>query len=206
MKVNIIKYIILIYLNIALLGCAHAARTPIKDKGMSALEGRDLTALIEGCGNQLISGYTYCRKTEGEAAKDYLYFVGPITNCKREFCVEFKIYNTRGEVAYGDKILKKKNRASVPWTKLLARETFELGDRGFWPFTYWVYWIDRNGFENVSVAEGEIRLRVLAKEYIPLNEVVNDSNFVPSWGFWAKNGELIKMTTGMRTYVSKRKK
>lgn len=194
------KALLTAFLLLPLIACA--GKYPLKDSGMSAVEGKDFTALIEGCGNQMIAGYTYCRKTEGEAATDALYFFGPITNCKRDFCVEFKIYGPDGEVVYGNSLPKKSNRAKVSWKDLLKRETFEVGDRGFWLYRYRVFWLDENKNENVSISEGEIRLRVIAKGYTPLNAVISDSNF--TWVYRTKNNELIKMTTGMRTYVSKK--
>ncbi len=194
--------IIFIMLFSALAACA---KTPVKDKELSAIEGGDHTGLIEGCGNQLVAGMMRCKKTEGMSVKgDYLSFLGPITNCKREFCVEFKVYNNRGELVFGDAIPKKKNRKDVEWTKILNRDTFEINDRGMWFYKYTIYWVDGNGNENISVSDGEIYLRIIRDEYIPLDNVVNDRNFV--WSFWTKNNELVKMTTGMRTYVSRRTK
>ena len=193
-----------IFFFLALSACAQA-KTVNKDVGMSAIAAGDFTALIEGCGHGMIPGYTYCRKTEGDAANDKLYFIGPVTNCKKDFCVEFKIYGPDGEVVYGNSIPKKKSRAEVPWNKLLKRDTFEINDRGFWLYTYRVYWNDENGNENVSVSEGEIRMRVIRKEYVDLHEVISDRNFVPQWEIYTRNNETIKITSGMRTSVSKNK-
>ena len=198
--------IALVFILMIFYSCAYSGlfkKTPILDTQMSAIEGGDYTALVEGCGNQLVPGYTYCRKYEGTSSDEEIFFVGPITNCKREFCVEFKIYQPDGSAPIGDSIPKKENRKSVKWSRILRRDTFENGDTGFWPFNYKVYWIDKNGRENFSISQGEIRLRVLKKEYIPLNEVVNDFNF--TWNILTRNNETIKMTTGMRAYVSRRK-
>lgn len=182
------------------ISCAFS-KVPNKDIGMSAVEGGDFTALIEGCGHPIIAGYTYCRKTEGDAANDNLYFIGPITNCKRDFCVEYKLYGPNGEVLDGGSLNRKANRKAIPWSKILGRDTFEINDRGFWLYTYKVYWLDKDGNENTSVSEGEIRMRVIRKEYTPLDNVAHDINFVPQWSFYARGGETIRMTTGMRTYV-----
>ncbi len=190
---------------IAMLFCSFAAcaKTPKRDTGMSAIEGNDHTGLIEGCGSQLVAGMLRCKKTEGmSVAGDYLSFLGPITNCKRDFCVEFKVYNNRGELIFGDAIPRKSNRKDVAWEKILDRKTFEINDRGFWFYKYQIYWVDSNGNENVSVSDGEIYLRIIKKDYIPLDYVVNDKNF--TWSFVSRNNEVIKMTTGMRTYISKR--
>jgi hypothetical protein len=171
------------------------------DNAMSAVEGGDYTALIEGCGNQLVPGYTYCRMTEGDATKKRLWLVGPITNCEREACVFFRFYDNKGEIAYAGSIPKKSTRTSVFWSDLVKRDTFQVGDRGFWPFIYEVYWVDADGNEHKAMAEGEIRLRVLKEGYIPLHESADDPNFT-----WTLNhdGTMVRMTTKMRTYVSRK--
>ncbi len=175
---------------------------PVADTEMTALDAQVDTALIEGCGQQLIPGYLYCLKREGESTEDLLWFVGPLAKCKRAFCVEFKVFPQDGGVPVGGSIPKGSQRVSLPWSSLVKRANFELADRGFWPFTYTVYWDDDAGNENISKSQGEIRLRVFPKAYIPLNEVTQDKNF--AWSWIAKGGETVKMTTGMRTYVSKR--
>lgn len=172
-----------------------------KDKLMPAILANDYTALIEGCGHQVISGYTYCRKTEGAVADEDLVFVGPITNCNRTSCVEFKVYGPDGSIVFGSSIPKKQTRKAIPWNALLKRDTFEIQDRGFWIYTYNVFWLDSDGNENMSVSEGEIRLRILKDNYTSLADVESDSNF--AWQWKDKSGAIIKITTGMRTYVSK---
>ena len=86
----------------------------------------------------------------------------------------------------------------IPWKKLLNREHFTVGDRGFWPFTYEIKWVDQDGKPRRTMAEGEIRLRVLRKEYIPLTNVSEDPAFV--WK-WKERGQVVKMTTGARVSV-----
>lgn len=193
--------IIFIFLGIILplLACA---KTVIQDKGLSAVEGNDLTGLIEACGSQLVPGLTFCRITEGQSTEGLVYLVGPRTNCKRTNCVEFKFFALDGSVAYGDGIPKGQFRLGVPWNKLIKRDKFQLSDRGFWLLAYTVYWIDENGNEHESKSEAELYLRVLKIGYMPLNEVVSDGNF--AWDFSTRNGERVKLTTGMRTYVSPR--
>lgn len=197
-KVNNMKFILLIIFFSCAFGMG--SKPPVLDKQMSAIAGGDFTAIIEGCGNQLIPGFTYCRITEGSSTDQNLYFVGPILDCNRPNCIDFKIFGTRGEVAFGGSIPKGHQRVAVPWTKLVNRKTFELADRGLWLFTYTLYWQNENDLEEVAISEGEIRLRVVAANYIPLNNVGADANFV--WKWITRNGEVVRMTTGMRTYVS----
>ncbi len=194
-------WLLLLFLFISVTACAQG---PIKeDKEMSAIEGGDFTGLIltegVGCANKIVPGFSYCRKTEGDASLDMIYFVGPVTNCRRSACVEFKVFRN-GEVVTGGEIPKKEFRKGVKWSELLKRDTFQFGDAGFWSYTYRIYWLDGQGREVVSVAMGEIRLRVLKKDYTPLHNVSGDSNF--HWKFWTRERTHIKMTTGMRTFVS----
>ncbi len=191
-----------IILSLFVISCAFGmgAKPPKIDADMSAISGGDFTALIEGCGNQLIAGFTYCRITEGSTTDQNLFFVGPVLDCNRDNCIDFKIFNTKGEVATGGSIPKGHQRVAVPWSKLVNRKSFELADRGLWLFTYTLYWQNENDLEEVAISEGEIRLRVVAANYIPLNNVGSDANFV--WKWITRNGEVVRMTTGMRTYVS----
>jgi len=171
-----------------------------EDTQMSALEAGDYTALIEGCGNQPVPGYTYCRKIEGNATGELLFFLAPPSIvCPENICAEIKVYNPSGEVAWGGIIPKGQPSISVEWKQLTKKDTFDVGDRGFWGYMYTYYYVGEDGNTHQTVTQGEIRLRVIRKAYISLQEVSEDSNFV--WK-WKHKGHDIKMTTGGRTYVS----
>lgn len=188
--------------------CSHGVRL---DQAMASVEGEDYTALIEGCGNQLVPGYTYCRKTEGQQAAESLVFVAPPVKCLEKDpetgadtgpCVTFKVYFPDGsKPAYGGSIPRGQTRASVPWNTILGKNSFELGDRGFWPYTYAIRYIGQDARERTAVSQGEIRMRVMKKDYVPLDNVSEDANFV--WK-WQDNGVPVRMTTGARTFVGKR--
>lgn len=183
------------------IGASRCAVGVKPDSVTAALVSGDYTALIEGCGNQLVPGYTYCRFSEGEIAQGFVTFVAPPVIClgkKEEPCVTFKVYFPTGEPTYGGEIPRGKTRANVEWETLLHKKTFEKGDRGFWPFTYRIRWVDPEGKEQLTMSQGEIRLRVYSKEYIPLQNVSEDENYV--WK-WVENGLPVHMTTGARTYV-----
>lgn len=171
------------------------------DTSMAAILANDYTALIQGCGNPLVNGYTYCRKTEGSAANESLIFVAPPSQCTTDSCVSFKIFNQDGELVYGASIPKGQTKSTIAWKDLLKRDTFEKNDRGFWQYTYDIKYLDPNGKEYLSRSIGEIRMRVLPKDYVPLDQVKDDPNFV--W-VWVQDGTQVKMTTGARTYVEKK--
>jgi hypothetical protein len=179
-----------------LVGCAH--NWVKEDVAMAAIDGGDATVIIEGCGAQPIVGYTYCRVREGDAASSKLSIIAPPAQCKEKQCVFYKIFYPTGEPAVGGAIDKGVARVDVPWKMLLGRDQFGKSDRGFWPVLLEVHWIDEAGHDRKSFAEGEIRLRVMAREYQALNAISNDSNFVWSW---IEGTHIFKMTTGMRAFA-----
>lgn len=167
----------------------------------STLLDGDITSMVEGCGNQPFVGGTFCRQTEGDAAGTSLWLIGPPAKCtKSEGCVYFKIYNNKGSLVFGGVLPPKSTRLEVPWKALLQRDTFEMGDRGFWVLRTEVYWLDEKGFEHEAVSQADIVLRVTRKEYVPLNMVEFDPNFV--WE-WCENGYQYKVTSGLRAFIKK---
>lgn len=194
--------LIVCLLGLVVANCA-TARPVTKDTQMGAMEAGDYTALIEGCGNQLVPGYTYCRKLEGSVADENLYFVVPITRCARtDFCASFKVYLPSGEPAYGASIPKGESRAEVPWKTILGRDTFQVGDRGFWLYTYEIHYTGTDFKDYVIYSEGEIRMRVVKQGYTALQNIEDDPNFT-LFLHNKKTGVDVKMTSTARTYVSK---
>lgn len=182
---------------LAVLGCSNMRVR--QDPLSTAQYAGDKTALIEGCGHQPVAGYTYCRVFEGGATNQSLVFLAPPVKCLSPTCVYIKVLRPTGEPTLALSFRKGETRMSVPWSDLISRPTFEVEDRGFWPFVYQIKYLDQDGFERTLVTEGEIRLRVLKKDYQPLHETAHDPSF--TWEF-IEGGSKIKMTTGGRTYVS----
>jgi hypothetical protein len=196
------RFAILIFM-FMLVACSscNTARTAPDTQTMTAIAAGDLTALIQGCGNQLVSGYTYCRKVEGDNTTESVVFVIPTSKCGEDSCAEVKIFFPDGSPTYGYVFKKGETIHRVKWADLTKKSTFDIDDRGFWPFTYRIKYIDKQGKQRETVTEGEIRLRILRKGYTPLHEISEDMNFV--WKF-QYDGVDVKMTTGGRTYVSER--
>ena len=115
-----------------------------------------------------------------------------------------KLFFPNGDAAIGKSIPKNKTRKSVTWKEIFKKDSFQLSDRGYWPYSYKIYWKDRDGNERVTKSEGEIRLRVVSSKYVPLHESPENENF--TWLHTTRNGEVVRMTTGGRTFVSKRVK
>ena len=200
-KIIAVKHMLFFITAFVVLTAAQCRVGLVPDPAMAAVEAGDKTALIEGCGNQLVSGYTYCRITEGDATGQSLTFVAPPTICERDACVFFKVFFPTGEPSYEDSVTRGETRKEIPWSMLLKRETFEKSDRGFWPFVYTIYWLDKEGNEQITISEGEIRLRVLDAGYQALHESKKNPNFV--WK-WKHDGVDVGMTTGARTHVGRK--
>lgn len=175
--------------------CSHSVKI---DTAMAAIEAGDFTVIIEGCGNQPIPGYSYCRVTEGDAANSVITIHAPPAACKQDQCVFWKVYQPDGSTDIGGGIPRGQTNVSIAWTELIHKQKFSTGDRGFWPVTLEVHYVDTDGRDRVAVAEGEIRLRVMRAGYQPLSDVRDDSNFV--WT-WTTGNHVMKSTTGLRSYV-----
>lgn len=182
-----------------LLGCSSSPpQRPDLNTPSVATTG-DATALIEGCGNQPIAGFTYCRVSEGDSTDKVLWFLGPPAKCQRkDGCVYVKVWNTQGGLAWGESFSKDATRISVPWSKLVGRPSFDKSDRGFWTWSLQVFWQDPDGREHLSKATGDLVLRVYSPGYIPLHDVESDPNF--TWT-WTDHQCLFKMTSGLRAFV-----
>lgn len=169
----------------------------------STLLDGDATGIVEGCGQQPSTLGMFCRQQEGDASNKSVWFIGPPAKCnKDEACVFIKIWNAQGQLVWGGSIPKSQTRIEVPWSTLLGRQTFELGDRGFWTFNTQVFWVDQDGKDRESLSQGDIVLRVFKKTYQPLHAVLDDPNFVWTW----EDGSFqYKMTSGLRASIRRLK-
>lgn len=175
-----------------LLGAASPACAPIRVAPESAwaspTEVNDVTAVVEGCGNPAITGYTYCRMHAGEdAVHKILTFIAPPAKCGAAHCVFLRVYNSDGTLVYGDSFEKGASRLDLPWPKLVGKDTFETNARGIYLFFIEVHSNNPDGNDQVSFSEGEIRLRVVSPTnsaglpYRSLENVKEDASFVWEW-------------------------
>jgi hypothetical protein len=201
-------------LSLAVTGHACGGEGLVPDASPSAITAGDFTALIEieGCGfqPQVQEGYAYCRVTEGPVGTLSVTFVAPpqAAHCKQAPCVDFTLFYPDQSPAYQGQIPFGETSVQVPWSTLTHKTVFSPDDTGFWLYTYTIRWLDDQGREQKTVADGEIRLRVVRAQvcadgkcqaYVPLRNAVADPNFV--WQ-WTHGPQTIRMTTGARTYVS----
>jgi hypothetical protein len=136
---------------------------------------------------------------EGQSALDGLVFITPPVKCVKNDCGYVKIFSPAADQIISFKVARGLTRTIIAWNLLIGREQFALQDRGFWPFTYQMTFTDSDGFERTLVMEGEIRLRVYKKGYLPLHNSQDDAQF--AWEF-LDGGRKIKITSGGRSYVA----
>lgn len=169
---------------------------------MAAVDANDRTVLIEGCGNPPIVGYTYCRVSEGPASGMSLSIVAPPAKCAGpDACSTYTIFFPNGTPSLGGAIPQGETRARIAWTALLGRADFVKDDRGFWGVQLVTRWTGPDGKEYRTVAEGEIRLRVVPASYVPLDRVAES----PAFGWvWTEAPNIFKVTTSGRAYTGPR--
>ena len=165
----------------------------------STVNDGDATGMVQGCGNQPIVGFTYCRMQEGQSSNQMIHFIGLPSKCdQKEACVFIKVFNNQGQVAWGGSIEKGKTQVAIDWSTLVSSPTFQVGHRGFWTWNETVYWKDTDGKERISTAQGDIILHVYRAGYIPLAQVESDSAFVWSW---ISGNCTFKVTSGLRAFI-----
>jgi hypothetical protein len=151
------------------------------DPSANAAESNDTSVIIEGCGNQPISGYTYCRRPEGQMTdRDVLTFHVPVSNCDEDSCVTLTFFGTAGEIVRRYDVQKEHSRFSVHWSRLTGRNEFTRLHRGLWIVVMDVYW-KHEGVNRRTSLEGEIRLRVLSQGYQSLSTAVNPGVLAFRW-------------------------
>lgn len=194
-----IKPISFLLIGLSLIGASSCKSTRVSpDLSLSPLLANDATLILKGCGSQSTVGYLYCRKTEGVTASDSVSLFVPDAKCDQVSCVNYKIFGPNGDLMAGGSVLKGMTEVRLKWSDLLKDTEFRKAYRGFWIILLEVDFIDKDGFKRKSFTEGEIRLRVLSKDYTPLNEVKDSNLFI--WQFTQDN-KIYKYTTSLRAFA-----
>lgn len=177
--------------------CAH--KVALDSSTVFAMEANDATVVIEGCGSQPVVGYTYCRVREGDPTTGSLSLIAPPIKCAQDYCVSFDIYFPDGVTpSVGVKLPEGQTRAKINFKDLVKRDTFQKSDRGFWYVVMTMKFVGLDNKLREVQVEGEIRMRVLSRAYVPLHESMENKDFV--WD-WSENGRRIKMTTAGRAWA-----
>lgn len=173
---NALKAIFLSFLGVAL-----SCSSIVIDDSANAAQSNDTSIVIEGCGNQPISGFTYCRKEEGPMEdRDVIAFHVPDSNCERESCVTLTVFGPEGP----DRSLfipKGWKYYALHWSQMTGKEEFSRRDRGFWTIVMDVYWRDNDGDQRRTSLLGEIRLRVLSSNYQSLHNARGEGPYAFKW-------------------------
>jgi hypothetical protein len=147
-----------------------------------AMEANDTTVIISGCGNQPVSGFTYCRVHEGQDTTQFgVSLVAPPVQCRTKPCVTFKVFDPKGQVIFGQSVPDNQTQIDVKWSQLVGAPAFAKDQAGYWQVVEEWTWVDTGGNEHQSAALGEIRLRVLDASYVSLSGVHDDKNFAWEW-------------------------
>jgi hypothetical protein len=159
------KLVLLLLVVVAATACA----APVADVGPLSIDAGDATAIVEACGKGPIAGYSYCRFTEGALTTGEILVhvpAGPLSS------VLFV-----GPDGEGKLIVESAGKTPVVmrWDQLLKSPTFLRAHRGFWIVLVRTTLTDGT----FVVAEGEIRVRVLAEGYQSL-----DGSWEPSQCAW----------------------
>ena len=187
-------------LGLLILGTTMSCSSVVIDESANASESNDTSVIIEGCGNQPISGFTYCRRLAGEIGDtDVVYIHIPESNCQRDSCVEILVFSpTSGQ---GSPIFVDKGVRLQPlhWATLTGRQEFVQGDSGLWTIAMVVYWVDNEGLERRTPMLGEIRLRVLSEDYVSLSQSRGEGPYAFRWR--VQGGFNLGYTTSGRSSV-----
>lgn len=167
------------------------------DDSMAAPLANDVTVVISGCGHQPIVGYTHCRVMEGPIEGQIVTIHGPASECQRDNCVFWEIFLPDGMPSMSGAFNKKETRVSIPWKDIVKGNDFLAEQRGFYGVRLKWYWVGADGRERFSFADGEIRLRVLKKEYTPLHDSKESPFF--AWS-WVDDAGMYHMTTSGRAH------
>jgi hypothetical protein len=171
------------------------------DASAYAADANDATVIIEGCGSQPVVGYTYCRMPEGQDATALTLTLHspPKIKCVTEPCVSFTIFYPDGTPSLSVPA-SLTGMTTLKWSELVKRGTFQVNDRGFWPVIMEWKYLDLDGVERSSIAEGEIRMRVLKRSYVPLHTATSSPEF--AWN-WTARGLTMGLATSGRAMAHK---
>ena len=185
---------------LVLLALSVSCSTVVIDESAHAAESNDTSVIIEGCGNQPISGFTYCRRSVGQINDtDVVYVHIPESNCERESCVEILVFSPTGGQGSPTFVRKGARLHPIHWADLTGRQEFTQGDSGFWTIAMVVYWIDNEGLERRTAMIGEIRLRVLSADYVSLSQSRGEGPYAFRWR--VQGGFNLGYTTSGRSAV-----
>ncbi len=194
------KYFLLVHI-LFFIGCSCTHTSKQLDK-QSAVENNDLTALMSGCGQQLVnSGYLICRENEGQVSKDehLIIHTPPDLKCESDHCTYVKVFFPDGKPTLEKSIPSVTPLLRISWSEIVNKPVFDITDRGFYAVSITMKYLGPDGVERQTYAQGMVFMHVVRKEYTSLIENQDDPNF--NWTWKTDQNQTIKMTTGYRVFV-----
>ena len=162
----------------------------------------DTSLIVSGCGAQPISGFTYCRVTEGAQTASLPITIHlpsvqcmPVDRGGPATCITLYALAPNGHEVSWD-VPRNSTTLTKTLAELLGTATFQRFDRGLINLLAEVRWLDPEGNIRVSFAEGEIRVRVLAGDYEAARTRSFSDNVV--WRWQAENTQM-EMTAALRS-------
>lgn len=166
------------------------------DLSLNAEEGKDITAIFEGCGEGARNGYLFCRIAEGTQPSRSISLHFPQVKCKRDSCIEFQFMSLDGSLGYGGGILNGETSVDIPISKIIDDEN-EIKDihDGEYRVLIKLWWMNKQDEEFVMRTSGIFRLFVVSDGYSEL--VCNDPE--KGWGAKITKKCFAQFSTGFRT-------
>lgn len=191
---------------IALIMCLAACATKgLKvDQALAALGVRDAqqagdaTVIIEGTSPPPV-GFHYIRMQQGQVAEGSVFLQVPPAECRpaEAPCVDWLVIRPDG-TDFGGQVPRGQTRVAIPVRQLFNSDRADIGSRGPFGVLLTVRWVDEQGRDRESRAEGEVYVRVVRQGYRSLHATPQSPDFVWSW---ASGGRVYRMTSGLRAYA-----
>ena len=164
------------------------------DSGMSAIDGRDFTIGIVGCGETGAS-HILCRVTEGGGTGEVIRLIFPPLDCSRASCVEFQFWRKDNSPGYAGSVKKGQTEALIRVSDIVGHADRILSsDDGEYSVSARGYFTN-DGQEFSALGDGFVRLLVLSPGYKRLS--CGDPN--SAWSVEIKKGCTIEYSSRFRS-------
>ena len=182
--------------------CASGGLHP--DEALAALGVRDAqqagdaTVILEGDSAPPV-GFHFIRVQQGSVARGHITMQAPPAQCRPEgaSCVSWTFIRPDGS-EFGGAVPRGQTRVQIPLVQVFDSTTAELGSRGMNSILLTVKWVDDQGRDRESRAEGVVDIRVVRNGYQSLHETPTSREY--AWE-WTDSGRVYRMTTGLRAYA-----
>lgn len=156
----------------------------------------DKTVVLSGFGKVASDGYLFIRVREGAAPTGEITLYVPPLECKRENCVKFQTWRLDGSLGIAGGIKQGETHTSFSLAELTSEtDRVNLRSDGEYKLKLKVYFLDQDGEERSSLAEGFIRVNVMSADYEPL--ACNDP--MSAWNLVLSNNCSAQYSSSLRS-------